>query len=63
MGQRTAVTETLTTQTRRVASTYDGLQRLTGAAETPGTTYAYTYDLAGNRTEVRENGALIANLS
>jgi len=36
---------------------------LTGATETPGTTYAYTYDLAGNRTEVRENGALVANLS
>ena len=30
---------------------YDGLQRLMGAAEHPGTTYAYTYDLAGNRTD------------
>jgi len=44
-------------------SAYDGLQRLTGATETPGTTYAYTYDLAGNRTDVRENGALVASLS
>jgi RHS repeat-associated protein len=63
MGQRTGITETLTTQTRTITSTYDGLQRLTGATETPGTTYAYSYDLAGNRTEVRENGALVANLS
>jgi RHS repeat-associated protein len=62
MGQRTAVTETLTTQTRTITSTYDGLQRLTGAAETPGTTYEYRYDLAGNRTEVRENDALVADL-
>jgi YD repeat-containing protein len=59
----TAVTETLTTQTRTITYTYDGLQRLTGATETPGTTYEYTYDLAGNRTEVRENGAPVANLS
>jgi YD repeat-containing protein len=42
---------------------YDDLQHLTGATETPGTTYAYSYDLAGNRTEVRENGTLVANLS
>ena len=36
---------------------------LTGATETPGTTYNYTYDLAGNRTAVWENGAPVANLS
>ncbi len=48
---------------RTISYTYDGLQRLTGATETPGTTYAYTYDLAGNRTEVWENGAPVANLS
>ncbi|MFP4440609.1 MAG: hypothetical protein ACLFVO_25525 [Chloroflexaceae bacterium] len=48
---------------RPITYRYDGLQRLTGAAETPGTTYAYTYDLAGNRTAVWENGALVANLS
>jgi len=49
-------------QTRTIAYTYDGLNRLTGATETPGTTYDYTYDLAGNRTEVRENDALVADL-
>jgi len=63
VGQRTAVTETLPTQTRIITYTYDGLNRLAGATETPGTTYAYTDDLAGNRTAVRANGALIANLS
>ena len=30
---------------------YDGLQRLVGAREVPGTVYKYTFDLAGNRTE------------
>jgi hypothetical protein len=50
-------------QTHRISYSYDGLNRLTGAAETPGTTYyAYTDDLAGNRTEVRENDALVADL-
>jgi len=47
---------------RTIAYTYDGLNRLTGATETPGTTYAYSYDLAGNRTTVRENGTLVADL-
>ena len=40
------------------ARTYDGLQRLIGAAESPGTAYAYQYDLAGNRTDVTTNGTL-----
>jgi RHS repeat-associated protein len=35
---------------------YDGLLRLAGAAENPGATYAYGYDLAGNRTSVTHNG-------
>ena len=35
---------------RTIAYTYDGQQRLIGAAESPGTTYAYQYDVAGNRT-------------
>lgn len=35
---------------------YDGLLRLIGATESPGTTYAYAYDLAGNRTAVQING-------
>ena len=49
--------------TRTITYTYDGLNRLTGATETPGTTYAYAYDLAGNRTAVWENGAQTQNLS
>ena len=36
--------------------TYDGLQRLTGATESAGTIFVYTYDLAGNRTSVQLNG-------
>jgi YD repeat-containing protein len=36
--------------------TYDGLQRLIGANERPGSVYTYTYDLAGNRTSVQLNG-------
>jgi RHS repeat-associated protein len=35
---------------------YDGLQRLTGADESPGASYAYGYDDAGNRTGVWLNG-------
>jgi len=42
---------------RTITYTYDGLQRLIGAAESPGSTYAYQYDLAGNRTQVAANGA------
>jgi RHS repeat-associated protein len=35
---------------------YDGLQRLTAAAEAPGASYAYSYDDAGNRTGIWLNG-------
>jgi YD repeat-containing protein len=35
---------------------YDGLQRLVGANESPGSSYAYAYDDAGNRTGVWLNG-------
>src|SRR6266508_3711297 len=42
--------------TRVISYSYDGLLRLTGAVESPGTTYAYGYDLAGNRTSVTVNG-------
>jgi RHS repeat-associated protein len=63
LGQRTAVTESLPPQSRTVNYSYDGLLRLTGAAENPGTTYAYAYDLAGNRTEVRVNGAVTESRS
>jgi len=41
---------------RTLAYTYDGLQRLTGAVESPGSSYAYQYDVAGNRTQVAVNG-------
>jgi len=39
---------------------YDGLQRLIGANERPGSVYTYTYDLAGNRTSVQLNGGIPA---
>ena len=42
---------------RTLAYIYDGLQRLIGAQESPGTAYAYQYDLAGNRTQMAANGA------
>ncbi|HEU4321507.1 MAG TPA: DUF6531 domain-containing protein [Roseiflexaceae bacterium] len=51
-----ASSATLPSHTRTISATYDGLGRLIAAREQPGTTYAYTYDLAGNRTEVWENG-------
>jgi YD repeat-containing protein len=55
LGQRTAVTETLGLATRVITYSYDGLQRLNSAGETPGTLYAYAYDDAGNRTGVWVN--------
>jgi YD repeat-containing protein len=51
------------TTTRTVQYSYDGLQRLTGAAESPGSSFAYTYDLAGNRTSVAVNGTQQASYS
>ena len=42
---------------RTITFTYDGLQRQIGAQESPGTAYAYQYDLAGNRTQAAVNGA------
>ncbi len=45
--------------TRVIAYSYDGLLRLKGAGENPGTVLTYTYDLAGNRTTVNEQGALV----
>src|SRR5262249_33331405 len=41
---------------RVLHSSYDGLPRLTGATESSGTSFAYGYDLAGNRTSVQLNG-------
>jgi len=43
---------------RTLTYSYDGLQRLIGAAESPGSSYAYQYDVAGNRTDVTTNGTL-----
>ena len=43
---------------RTITYTYDGLQRLIGAVESPGSSYAYQYDVAGNRTDVTTNGTL-----
>ena len=37
--------------TRTTSYGYDGLHRLTGATESPGITYTYAYDRAGNRTD------------
>jgi YD repeat-containing protein len=46
-GQRTQVSETLNGQIRSISYGYDGVQRLTSAAESPGAAYTYAYDLAG----------------
>src|SRR5262249_51508011 len=43
--------------------THDGLQRLIGPNEHPGSGYTYTYDLAGNRTSVQLNGGTLATLT
>jgi YD repeat-containing protein len=61
LGQTTALSETLAlatggTSTRTIAYGYDGVQRLSGAVESPGTSYGYRYDLAGNRTGGTVNG-------
>jgi len=45
------------TPLRTVQPAYDGLSRLTGAPESPGSNFGYAYDLAGNRTSVAVNGA------
>lgn len=42
---------TTAASTRTTSYGYDGLNRLTGATESPGTAYTYTYDRAGNRTD------------
>ena len=44
---------------RSVSYTYDGLQRLTAANESPGTSYAYSYDDVGNRTGVWLNSTRV----
>ncbi len=66
-GASEAVTITTTSgampETRTIRYTYDGLARLTDAVEDPGTAYKYTYDLSGNRTEVKVNGVLTESRS
>ncbi|NOK62173.1 MAG: hypothetical protein GFH27_549327n3 [Chloroflexi bacterium AL-W] len=51
LGFRTQATETLSGTVRTIDYTYDGLLRLTGAIEIPGTSYSYSYDRVGNRTD------------
>ena len=51
LGLRTQATETLSGTVRTIDYTYDGLLRLTGATEPPGTSYSYSYDRVGNRTD------------
>jgi RHS repeat-associated protein len=52
-----------TPRTRVTSYQYDGLLRLIRARENPGTVYTSTYDLAGNRLQTWEDGALIASRS
>jgi RHS repeat-associated protein len=54
--QSAAYVAKIGTPTRTLSYVYDGLQRLIGANERPGSVYTYTYDLAGNRTAVQLNG-------
>ena len=54
----TTSTPSSTPPMRTLTYTYDGLQRLIGAQESPGGGYAYQYDVAGNRTDVTTNGTL-----
>jgi YD repeat-containing protein len=53
------LTATVTLIIRTITYTYDGMQRLTGATESPGSNFAYSYDLAGNRTGVMVDGTAI----
>lgn len=62
LGLRTGVTEVLS-GTRAISYTYDGLNRLAGALESPGAVYTYTYDLAGNRTQAWENSTQVQSRS
>jgi YD repeat-containing protein len=69
-GLRTQATEAIPgAMARTVTYSYDGLQRLTGAIEaataplTATTVFSYTYDDAGNRTGVWQDGLQTQNLS
>jgi YD repeat-containing protein len=54
---------TVAQSTRAINYSYDGMLRLTNAAESSGTSYAYSYDLAGNRTQVTVNGVVMESHS
>jgi YD repeat-containing protein len=54
---------TIPPDSRTIRYSYDGLLRLIGATETPGTTYNYVYDAAGNRTALWVNGLQMQNLT
>jgi YD repeat-containing protein len=54
-----AATHSVALVTWTIAYTYDGVQRLTGAVEAPGSSFAYSYDLAGNRTGVTVDGSAV----
>jgi RHS repeat-associated protein len=55
-GGQDAFVAKLNAPERIIRYTYDGLQRLIRAETTPGVTYDYSYDDAGNRTGVWVNG-------
>jgi YD repeat-containing protein len=48
---------------RAITYTYDEVQELTGAGESPGCSFAYGYDPAGNRTSVTVNNTQQATYS
>ena len=52
-----------TPSVRSISYSYDGLLRLTEAAESPGAVYTYTYDLAGNRTSAWVDSLLVQSAS
>lgn len=62
-GQVTGATEAIGGTSRTVSYTYDGLLRLVGAVAPGGSSYAYGYDLVGNRTSVALNGGTATTTS
>lgn len=57
------VSSATTGEQQTTTYSYDGLQRLVGAVESPGNSYAYAYDLVGNRTDAFRNGNLVERRS
>lgn len=56
LGLPRSVAEQTGTAHRTVTYDYDGLRRLRSAVESPGASYSYEYDAAGNRTKTTLNG-------